>query len=713
MNLPSDENTGATGMPANLQRNPTLSQWVGIRRDGVVEIRPGKVDFGQGISTALAQIAAEELDVAIERIRVIPANTTDSPDENFTVGSLSIQDSGAALRYACAETRLIYVRAAAKDLGIPAESLSVSDGRIIGPAGLQTSYWALADERLLNREARAGVLSKKPEDYTLVGRSLARIDFPAKVFGRPCYVHDLELPTMVHGRILRPPSPGAKLESIMESRAKELPGVITVVVSGSFVGVLAEREDVAIKAAERLRVDSKWIEGESLPSRASLSSWLKSQPVDTQVTERHAAQDTAPVDSVVSASYFRPFLAHASIGPSCALAHWANNKLEVWCHSQGIYPLRADLALVFEIPRESIKVHHIEGSGCYGHNGADDVVLDAALLARAVAGRPVRVQWTREQELSWAPFGPAMTAKIEAGLDAEGNVISWCHTVWSNGHSSRPGLSPMPSLLAASHIENPFPKKIASDPPAAQGGGSERNAVPLYEFPSLHVVKHRVLEMPIRTSALRSLGAFLNIFSIESFLDELALLGGVDPVEFRLRYLKDSRAIAVVEAAVRLAGWKDWNRREGIGHGIAFARYKNKGAYCVVVAEVEAEHEILVRKLIITADVGLAINPDGVKNQLEGGAIQAMSWTLKEEVKFDRRSITNASWEDYPIVTFSELPSVDIELVNNRCDAPSLGAGEAAQGPTAAAIANAVYDALGIRVRDLPITFDRLIAAAN
>jgi CO/xanthine dehydrogenase Mo-binding subunit len=322
----------------------------------------------------------------------------------------------------------------------------------------------------------------------------------------------------------------------------------------------------------------------------------------------------------------------------------------------------------------------------------------------------VKLQWTRADELGWSPFGPAMLVELAADLDAGGEIVAWRHELWSNGHSSRPGRADIPSLLAASHVEKGFAQPLSINPPLARGGGADRNAVPLYDFPARRIVNHRLLTMPIRASAMRSLGALANVFAIESFMDELATARGADPVEWRLRHLSDPRAKAVIEAAARRADWTGWRRRDGWGHGIAFAKYKNLGAYCAVVAEIEAEREVRVRRLVVAVDVGLVVNPDGVANQLEGGAIQATSWTLKEQVRFDRTRITSTAWEDYPILRFSEVPRVEVEIVA-RPDLPSVGAGEGAQGPTAAAIANAVFDALGVRVRDLPLTPERIAAA--
>ncbi|TMH21443.1 MAG: xanthine dehydrogenase family protein molybdopterin-binding subunit, partial [Betaproteobacteria bacterium] len=379
--------------------------------------------------------------------------------------------------------------------------------------------------------------------------------------------------------------------------------------------------------------------------------------------------------------------------------------LEVWSHTQGIFGLRQELAMVLRLPEERIVVHHAEGAGCYGHNGADDVALDAALIARMAKGRAVRLQWTREDEFAWEPYGPAMVVALDAQLDAQGNIVSWRHDLWSNGHTHRPGRAGKPVLIAAGELAQPFERAPAIDPPLPSGG-AQRNAIPGYEFPDLLVMHHYVREAPVAGSSLRSLGAFGNVYGIESFMDELALAANVDPVDLRLRHLKDPRGRAVIDAVVRESRWANWKRMEGKGHGIAYARYKNIGGYCAVVAEVEATHELRVRRLVAAVDVGLPVNPDGVANQVEGGCVQATSWALKEAWRPGA-----LTWEEYPILKFSEAPAVEVHIVRNEL--PSLGAGECMMGPTVAAIANALCDALGVRVRELPLTPERIAAAIN
>ena len=700
-------------LPGSLNANRRLSQWIRIHADGSVEIRPGKVDIGQGISTALAQIAADELDVAASRIRMVRASTAFSPDEGVTSGSQSIQESGTALRYAAAEARAIYLKAAADKLGVAADALSVEDGAIRGPGNAATSYWELADDALLDREATAGAPPKAPAARKLAGQALTRIDIPEKVFGRPRFIHDLTFDGLLHGRVLHPARPGAQLKSLDETAARALPGVLAIVRDGSFLGVIAEQEEAAVKAIDVLRKGTVWEGGNALPPNDGLSDWLKAQRAETKVSDKREAKAPLPPKSrTLRRQYTKPYIAHASIGPSMAIAQWKDGGVHVWSHSQGIYNLRTDLGLVLKLPLDKIVVHHVEGSGCYGHNAADDVGLDAALLAKAVNGRPVRLQWMREDELAWGPLTPGMTVAIEADLDASGEVVDWRHDIWSNGHTSRPGRAKIPTLLAGYHLAMPFEMEPSTNPPLAGGGGADRNSLPAYDFPAWTITSHRLLTMPVRTSAMRSLGGFANVFAIESFVDELAHEWGEDPVAWRLRHLPDPRARAVVEAAAKRAGWKEWAKREGAGHGIAYARYKHTAAYCAVVAEVEVDASVRVKRLVAAVDVGEAINPDGIINQTEGGCIQAASWTLLEAVKFEDGRVSSDTWESYPILKFSEVPEVVVELVNRPGERP-MGGGEHTMGPVAGAIANAVFDALGVRVRELPLTPERIMAAMS
>jgi CO/xanthine dehydrogenase Mo-binding subunit len=695
-------------LPPSLAANPNLSSWVKFSAEGHVVVSPGKAEIGQGIVTALAQIAADELELDMGRVRMVRATTAGSPNEGVTSGSLSVQQSGRAVRHVCAEVRQIFLAAAADRLGVGIDALAVSDGEISGPGNVRTSYWELAGEVSLDRPA-SGATPKSSAQRALAGSSVQRVDIPDKVFAHPRFIHDSALPGMLHGRVLRPEIPSAKLVELREDGARRVAGLVAVVRDGNFAGVVSETEDGAEAALKALRKGARWSAREPLPDENGLADWLKSQPAESTIIDRKTAPDVGMKSRTLRRQYTRPYIAHASIAPSCAMAQWTGDRVHVWTHSQGVYLLRTDLALVLKLPVENITVEHMEGAGCYGHNGADDVALDAVLLAKAAGGRPVRLQWSREDEMTHAPFGAAMAVEIEADLDAQGEIVDWRHGIWGNGHVARPGRAALPALLAGTEIANPFPRTVATNPPQATGGGADRNSVPLYDFPSWTVECHRLLTMPIRTSALRTLGAQGNIFAIESFLDELAAERGEDPVAFRLRHLSDPRSREVIQSVARRANWKP-HKPSGVGYGIGFARYKNTGAYCAVVAEIEGAEDVRVKRLIIAVDVGEAINPDGVINQIEGGAIQAVSWVLKEQVRFDRERITSNSWSSYPILRFSEVPEVQVELIS-RPELDPVGAGEAAHGPTTAAIANAVFDCLGVRVRNLPITRDSLIAA--
>jgi nicotinate dehydrogenase subunit B len=696
-------------LPGSLNANRRLDRWLRINRDGTVTVFPGKVEIGQGILTALAQIVAEELDVGLDRIRLAPADTTYSPDEGMTSGSQSITDGGAALRYAAAEARDLLLQRAAALLKVSLEQLSVADGVITARSGGSIPYWELASDDLLAREATAEIKPKPASQHTIIGQPAPRRDIPAKVTGVPIYVHDLDLPGMLHGRVARPPSYQARLTGLDEAEVRAMPGVTAVVRDGSFLGVVARREEQAIRALTRLKRSARWEETTQLPE-PDPRFLLKEKTEDEVISEKQDAAAAGRAAKTLEAEYTKPYIAHAAIGPSCAVARFENGRYTVWTHSQGIFPLRRDLAPVLGVRESEVTVIHMDGAGCYGHNGADDAALDAALLARAVPGRPVRVQWMREDEFGWEPYGPAMVVKLEAALDAKGDIVSWTEDIWSNSHSTRPnGLGGI-NLLAAWHLEQPHKPSPPRNPPLP-GGGSHRNAIPLYEFPNQRVTNRLVRRMPVRVSALRALGATANVFAIESFMDELAAAAGADPVEFRLRHLKDPRARAVIEAVAQNAGWKKGEKGDGTrGRGIAFARYKNGAIYVAEIVEVEIGNEVAVKRAWAAIDAGLVINPDGLANQTEGGIIQAVSWALKEAVQYDRQRILSSTWMDYPILTFEESPLVEVTIVN-RPEQPPLGAGEGTQGPTAAAIANAIYNAMGIRLRDMPFTRDRVLAA--
>jgi nicotinate dehydrogenase subunit B len=702
----------AARLPGSLQANRMLDAWLRINADGTATVFTGKVELGQGILTALAQIAAEELDLPLEKIRMISGDTGRTPNEGQTAGSLSVENSGTALRLAAAEARALLIALAAKRLGTGADNLRVVDGVISGPDGRQISYGEIAGDVDLHREASAKVAPKPTTGHKIVGKSIPRFDIPAKVTGGAAFVQDIRLPDMLHGRVVRPPRYGAKLDGVDEAKANSLSGVVAVVREGSFLGVIAEREEQAIKARTVLAESARWSGGPELPDANRIYEYLRSLPSkDTVIGEKQA-----PVLAgarVLEATYTKPYIAHASIGPSCALAEFKDGKLTVWTHTQGVFPLRGELAKALRMEPASVRCIHAEGSGCYGHNGADDVALDAALLARAVQGRPVRLQWMRDDEFAWEPYGAAMVMQAKAALWPDGRIADWQYEVWSNSHSTRPASTSGSNVLAAWYLAEPLRMGPAGDPGQPAGGG-DRNAVPLYDFPSQRVVKHFIPEMPIRVSALRTLGGYANVFALESFMDELAAAAGADPVAFRLAHMKDPRARAAIEAVAKKAEWKEGEKGDGTrGRGIGFAKYKNLACYVAVVADVEIDHAtgaVRMTRAYAATDAGLIINPDGVINQIEGGIVQSASWTLKEQVRFDKNGITSRDWASYPILTMTEVPRVEVELIN-RPNERSLGVGEGSQGPTVAAIANAIAHATGKRLRDLPFTPERVKSA--
>jgi CO/xanthine dehydrogenase Mo-binding subunit len=697
-------------LPGSLNTNRMLDAWIRIGADGKVTVFTGKAELGQGILTALAQIAAEELDVPFTQVTMVQADTGRTPNEGQTAGSQSIQNSGTALRLAGAEVRSILVDQAAKKLGAPAETLKVASGVISAPDGRKVSYGELA-ETDLKREATAKVKPKPPAQHAIVGKPIHRLDIPAKVTGGIAYVQDVRLPGMLHGRIVRPPRYGSTLDRIDDAKVKAMPGVVAVVRDGSFLGVIAQREEQAVNARAALMASAKWKDGPKLPDPANIYQELMALPTDSKVI----SDKQAPLPDgakVVEATYHRPYMAHASIGPSCALAEFKDGKLTVWTHSQGVFPLRSHLSRALDLAQNVIRCIHVEGSGCYGHNAADDVALDAALLARAAGGRPVRVQWMRDDEFKWEPYGPAMTMRCKAAV-ADGRIVDWSYDVFSNTHGMRPGSKTGVNLLASWYTATPHqpgPPLMAAQP----SGAGDRNAIPLYEMPRQHITNHLIKPMPIRVSALRTLGAYANVFAIESFMDELTAAAGADPVAFRLAHLKDPRGRAVVEAVAKAANWKAGETHGSLkGRGIGFARYKTTATYVAVIADIEVDRNsglLKVPRAWAAVDAGQIINPDGLTNQIEGGIVQSTSWTLREEVKFDRDEILARDWEAYPILTMPEAPRVETVLID-RPNEHSLGAGEASQGPTVAAIANAFARATGKRLRELPFHPDRVKAA--
>lgn len=700
-------------LPGSLGTAPMLDSWIRIDANGAVTVFTGKAELGQGIKTALIQLAAEELAVGPDAITLITADTSHTPNEAYTAGSHSMQDSGTAVMNAAAQVRAILIQAAAARLQKSADQLHAEAGAVVSSDGQRVAYGELVSDQLLHVRAAPTSDLLDPKTYRIIGKPVPRVDIPGKVTGGIAFVQDLRLPGMVHGRVVRPPSYGATLRTVDSSGVEKMAGVLKVVRDRSYLAVIAEREYQSIQAMRALAAAAEWDEPPTMPEQADIFSYLQSQPA-RQVPVRSDTVKYPPDAPVTEARYTRAYQMHGSIGPSCAVALMQGDEMTVWTHSQGVYPLRGALAPLVGIPPEKLRCIHVEGSGCYGHNAADDAATDAALLARAFPGRPVRVQWMREQEHTWEPYGPAMLTHARATLDGEGKIATWEYTVRSTTHATRPGgADTTGNLMPTWHRANPVRQPAPEPLPLPEGGG-HRNALPLYTIPAANIVYDFVPTMPLRVSALRGLGAYMNIFSIESFMDELASAAHVDAVEFRLRHLDDPRARDVVTAAADRFRWSGYQRQSGRGRGLAFARYKNLGAYAAIAVEVTVDHEsgrVRLLRAVAAVDSGQAVNPDGIRNQIEGGILQAASWTLYESVTFDRTRITSRDWSSYPILRFSNAPEAVEVRVIDRPGTPFLGTGEAAQGPTSAAIGNAIADAAGVRVRELPLTPARVKAA--
>jgi len=693
--------------PGSLKNSPYLDSWIRIDADGVITVFTGKAELGQGFKTAFQQIAAEELNVPFASLKVVTADTKLTANEGYTSGSHSMQDSGTAIQNAAAQARELLLAEAAKRLDVSIDTLQSEDGVVIAPDGRRLSYGELVSGDMLHVQAQPSSKLKDPSTLKVMGQSIPRVDIPAKVTGGVAYVQDLRLSGMVHARVVRPPSYGAQLVDCDVAAIEKMPGVVKVVRDGNFLAVVAAKEFQAIKAMNALANAAKWQEVAQLPKLNDLPSVLTNlASQDSVIFQR--SDPSVSGQRTIEATYTRPYQSHGSVGPSCAVAQLADGAMTVWSHTQGVYPDRQAIADMLRMPSASIRVIHVEGSGCYGHNGADDAAADAAMIARALPRVPVRVQWTREQEHAWEPYGPAMVTRLKASLDAAGKIADWNFEVFSNTHSMRPGGAGC--LLAAQHMAQPVAVPPAKPIPLPEGGG-DRNAIPIYTFPNAHVVHHFIPTMPIRISAMRALGAYHNVFSIESFMDELAALAGVDPVEFRLNHLDDPRGRDVIEKAAQGFGWRKGQAASDRGFGFAFARYKNLAAYCAIASEVEVNRETgrarLVRA-VAAVDSGQVVNPDGLINQIEGAIIQSTSWTLYESVTFDATRITSIDWQTYPILRFDAVPeSIEVHIIN-RPGKPFLGSGETGQGPAAASVANAIANATGIRLRDLPLTRKRI-----
>ena len=703
--------------PAASDAATGFETFIQITADGSVTAFNGHVDLGTGIRTALGQIVAEELDVSFARVVVVLGDTSRVPNQGPTIASETIQITAVPLRKAAAQARQFLLARAAQRLELPLRDLAVEDGLIRGHDNRSVSYGELIAGETIRLELAEDVPVKPVDAYTIVGQSQPRIDLPAKATGELVYVHDMRVPGMLHGRVVRPPYAGVdagafvgtSLIAVDESSVGDIPGLVAVVRIGDFVGVIAEREENAVKAAAQLKI--AWKPTPTLPDLNDVETALRANP-----SQPRTLIDKGDVDAALAAAakpmprtYLWPYQMHGSIGPSCAVADYQHGNIRVWSGTQNPHLLRADLALLLQRPDAEIEVIRMEAAGCYGRNCADDVSADAVLLSRAV-GRPVRVQLTREQEHAWEPKGAAQLMDVKGGLRADGSVAGYDFATRypSNG-------APTLALLLTG--------RMAPTPAVFEMG--DRTAIPPYDYDHMRVVAH---DMPpiARASWLRGVSALPNTFAHESYIDELATEAGVDPIEYRLRYLRDPRAVDLVHAVAERAGWTPrpvWKppvAENDIvrGRGFAYALYVHSkfpgygaawSAWIADVAVNKATGDVSVTRVVAGQDSGLMINPDGVRHQIHGNVIQSTSRALMEQVSFDRSTVTSREWGAYPIIKFPDIPEIDV-LMLPRQDQPPLGVGESASVPSAAAIANAIFDATGVRFREPPFTRERILA---
>jgi CO/xanthine dehydrogenase Mo-binding subunit len=701
----------APNLPASLIDNPRLDRWIRFNPDRTVRVASGKVEIGQGVVTALSQIAADELDLPLDRVHLLSGDTDHGPDEMYTTSSLSIMMSGSSIRLVCAEVRAKALDRAALRLNCSPDDLTVVDGQFLqdgAPTG--QDYWTVAGEIDFSQAPTGTAKPKTADAYKIVGKDVPRLDLPAKITGA-AYVHDVLPRDVLHARTLRQPNPGATLAALDEAAIKRAAkGELQIVREANFVAFVSPVESVAQAAAAAAPAHARWDNLRQLTPAHQEAAWLEGQPAE----DRHigAPPRTMAPKNLVQITVSRPYIAHASMGPSCALAEFRDGHLTIQSHGQGMHPLRKNLAAALKLPVESITAKHLHGPGCYGHNGADDAALDAALVAMRIPGRTIRLQWRREEEFGFEPVGPAMLVTLHVDLDEKGRPVDWTTEIWSATHVQRPG-SGSGYLLATEALANPPPEVKPTDPTEARGGGGTRNAVPLYDVPAHRILHHLVQRGPVRTAALRGLGALPNVYAIEMLMDDLAARAGEDPIAYRLSILSEPRARRLIERIAEMSQWKTRGPSgSGKGLGMAFARYKNTAAYCAVAAAVTVDEVVRVDRVWCVADAGLIVNPNGARNQLEGGIVQALSWTLKEQVRFDDKGIASLDWDGYPILRFSEVPEIEAELVDGAGN-PALGVGECSCGPTAAAVGNAVAHALGVRIHDMPLTRDRILKALS
>ncbi|HLG98138.1 MAG TPA: molybdopterin cofactor-binding domain-containing protein [Bryobacteraceae bacterium] len=696
----------AAGKPVDLGE---VDSFLAIHPDSSVTIYTSKVDVGTGLRVAMPQMVAEELDVPVDRIALVEGDTLTTPDQGGTGGSTGITRGGVEVRQAAATARQALLKLGASQLNKPEAEVALVEGEVRpaqGGAGIEIGK--LTAGRLLSLKTHPKAPLKNPAQYAVVGKPLLRPDVPGKCTGQHTYVHDFKLPGMLHGRVVRPPAAGAKLQSVDESSIRGIPGVRVVRIE-NFLGVVAPDEWAAVRAARELK--AAWSRWEGLPGNDGLERAVRQGTLDRDQDLVKRGDSPAPLPAGAkqfSATYQWPYQSHGSLGPSCAVADVRAEGTTVWTSTQGTHGLRASLSQIFSIPQEKLRLIYLDGAGSYGGNGNDDVAADAVLLSRAV-GKPVRVQWMRHDEHGWDPKGPAQFLDLKGATGSDGRILAWETQMWLP--TPTPGARAFLGVDAAGLAQ-----------PHGQGAGQiTQNGDPPYAASNVRVVVHWMKESPLRISNLRAPGKIANTFAVESFVDEFAAAAGVDAVEYRLRGLSDPRAIEVVKRAAEMSGWQtrpspSSRPAQGsiaLGRGFAYVRYKQAENYVAMAMEVAVDRatgNISVRRVTCAHDCGLVINPDSLRNQIEGSIVQTLSRALHEEVKFDRSHVTSLDWASYPILRFPEVPAIQVALID-RPTLPPLGAGEASTAPVAAALANAIFDATGVRLRTVPFTPERVKAS--
>jgi nicotinate dehydrogenase subunit B len=688
-----------------------VDSFLAIDKDGMVTVYAGKVELGTGVRTALTQIVAEELDVAMADINVIQGDTALTPDQGATYGSQSIQTGGVQIRQAAATARSALLDEAAKQLGATKQDLVVVDGRVHAKSGGNAlAYAELIGGKQFTLSVDPAAPVKNPADYKVVGKPMVRLDIPGKLTGRFTYMQDFRVPGMLHGRTVRPPAIGARLESVDESSVKDIPGLVKVVRDGDFLGVVAENEWSAVRAAREIK--TTWSKSETLPDEKKLWEHVRAtkivkDDVTSNIGDSRAAM--AADGRKLSATYDFAIHTHGSIGPSCAITEFKDGKLISWSASQATHNLRKQLAQMFSMPLDDVRCIYVDGSGCYGRNGHEDAAADSAMLAKAV-GKPVRVQWSRADEHGWDPKGPPTLIDLRANLDGSGSVLAW-----ESEFFIPQGAAGTVELVAATLADKP------ADHALSPGGIIGDSAIG-YKFPNIKTVCHRLETTPLRPSWIRTPGRMQNTFANECFIDEIAAAIHADPLEFRVKHTDpaDKRGLDILDRVAKLASWdsrpspqKDFGGNIARGRGVSYVKYELVRTYIGAVAEVEvnrATGDIRVTKFYVVHDCGQIINPNGIKAQIEGNVIQTVSRTLKEQVTYDRGMVTSLDWASYPILTFSEVPEIVIELIDRPTEKP-WGAGEPTAAVIPAAISNAVFDATGARLRSVPFRRDKVKAA--